>query len=668
MPMSRASDDVIHATPKRQLGSKPALNTDIQIEMPPSNHNQTFQLPAILARVLGRPIDDLSFQDAVLQGYTRHNVRGEDYPAIINEKALHALIGNDINQLSKDDLSTRGTVIAGLKPKDIQLLDVFEGDEYWRISAKMTTFGTKHTQDQVSLDREESATGSTVAQVYVWSAPVLRLEPKIWSFAEFVRDKAEAWATLNDHEFTAVEASRTLAVDEHGLVGKTVQGFPDFGHGMKKHWGFDPKYTNLNHGSYGTPPLVVFEAKEKLARKMDLAIDRYMRRELEPTIEEIRKQLAPMINATAEEVVLVPNTTHGVNTISVNIDWKDGDVIVVYATTYNAVSQTVKCICDRNPGVKLEIILVDLPCYHSEIIENTEAVFAKYNKPTGKTRGGSEPAVATGVNDKERVRLVVVDSIASMPGIEYPWERITQLCHNYGVLSLVDAAHSFGQHHVDVQKSDPDFFISNCHKWLMTFRGGAIMYVAKRNQCLVRSSFPTGHYYESERYPTTGYDHPWVFAKQYSWNGTTDFTSYLTIPEAINFRQDIGGEDRIIAYNHSLAVAGGKRLAKRWGTRFMDNDKGELTACMSNVELPNFPIAKDGNDAVKMNRFIENALLFDYNAYAAPFYYNNAWWARFSAQVWLELEDFDYLADCFEKIGKRLDAGEHLLPFDTNRE
>jgi selenocysteine lyase/cysteine desulfurase len=46
-------------------------------------------------------------------------------------------------------------------------------------------------------------------------------------------------------------------------------------------------------------------------------------------IEDVRRQLAPLINATTEEVVLVPNATHGVNTVSVNIDWKDGDVIVV---------------------------------------------------------------------------------------------------------------------------------------------------------------------------------------------------------------------------------------------------------------------------------------------------------------------------------------------------
>lgn len=61
------------------------------------------------------------------------------------------------------------------------------------------------------------------------------------SFDEFVRDKAEAWATVKHDEFATVEAARGLETNEDGLVGKKVDGFPKFGHGMKKYWPFAPE-------------------------------------------------------------------------------------------------------------------------------------------------------------------------------------------------------------------------------------------------------------------------------------------------------------------------------------------------------------------------------------------------------------------------------------------
>jgi hypothetical protein len=57
----------------------------------------------------------------------------------------------------------------------------------------------------------------------------------------------------------------------------------------------------------------------------------------------------------------------------------------------------------------------------------------------------------------------------------------------------------------------------------------------------------------------------------------------MTIADAIKFREDIGGEERIMQYNHTLAVQGGRRLRKLWGTDIMENAKledGELTAAM----------------------------------------------------------------------------------------
>jgi hypothetical protein len=59
----------------------------------------------------------------------------------------------------------------------------------------------------------------------------------------------------------------------------------------------------------------------------------------------------------------------------------------------------------------------------------------------------------------ERRALTSVESELIISVI-YPWEAIVDLCKKYGVLSMVDAAHSIGQHKVNVAKVNCDFFVS----------------------------------------------------------------------------------------------------------------------------------------------------------------------------------------------------------------
>lgn len=41
-----------------------------------------------------------------------------------------------------------------------------------------------------------------------------------------------------------------------------------------------------------------------------------------------------------------------------------------------------------------------------------------------------------------------------------PWERVVSVCKKYGAYSLVDAAHSIGQHKVNVDMAQCDFFVT----------------------------------------------------------------------------------------------------------------------------------------------------------------------------------------------------------------
>jgi hypothetical protein len=70
--------------------------------------------------------------------------------------------------------------------------------------------------------------------------------------------------------------------------------------------------------------------------------------------------------------------------------------------------------------------------------------------------------------------------------------------------------------------------------------------------------------------------------------GTMDYSPYMTVPAALKFRNEIGGEEAIRNYTHNLALQAGEYLAQRYGTEVLQTE--EQLGCMVDVRLPvNYP-------------------------------------------------------------------------------
>jgi len=123
---------------------------------------------------------------------------------------------------------------------------------------------------------------------------------------------------------------------------------PAFGHAMHEFFGFDPNYTNLNNGklhsqmparrvdccqgSYGSLPLPVKASCDRLTAQIEANPDIFIRRHYQQLLNVVRERLATFIGAEVDECVLVPNTSHGLNTVLRNFEWNKGDVIIKSAS------------------------------------------------------------------------------------------------------------------------------------------------------------------------------------------------------------------------------------------------------------------------------------------------------------------------------------------------
>lgn len=377
-----------------------------------------------------------------------------------------------------------------------------------------------------------------------------------------------------------------------------------------------------------------------------------------------------MLNVPKNEVVLVKNATTGVHTILHNLVFKKGEAIVYFDTVYGAVERMLFSTVEMT-GVALKKVEYRLPLHPEELVTKfVDAIHA---------------AREEGLN----VRAAVFETIVSMPGVRFPFERLVEVCRAEGVLSLIDGAHGIGHIPLDLGTLQPDFFTSNCHKWLYTPRGCAILYVPLRHQHLIRTTLPTSWGYipapdlasiGASTMQTAGGGKS-AFESLFEFVATTDDTPYLCIPAAMKFRRETcGGDERIFTYLEELSNEAADLVAAELDTEVMQEPgirhwkESLLRKCaMTTIRLP-IPI-QDGRDisadAGKKRvctplpadevsgvcRWMQDTLVDEYDTFLPVFPHGGWLWTRLSAQVYLEKSDFEWVApivrELCERVGKK---------------
>jgi isopenicillin-N epimerase len=210
--------------------------------------------------------------------------------------------------------------------------------------------------------------------------------------------------------------------------------------------------------------------------------------------------------------------------------------------------------------------------------------------------------------------------------LKLPVVELTALAKQAGARVLIDGAHAPGQVLLNVPAIGADWYVGNCHKWLMAPRGAGFLWAAPESQRLVH---PLAISHGLGR----------GFRAEFEWTGTRDFTSFLCVPDGIACHAELGGA-QLMARNAALAADAAQLLVARWGTRTLAPPS--LFAAMVPVRLP-LDEAPTIEHAVALERRLSDA----YRIEAAIMAQVDGLWVRLAAQAYNEIADYERLAAVF---------------------
>ncbi|MBL8738755.1 MAG: aminotransferase class V-fold PLP-dependent enzyme [Planctomycetes bacterium] len=305
---------------------------------------------------------------------------------------------------------------------------------------------------------------------------------------------------------------------------------------LAAHWDLDPDVVFLNHGSFGACPRVVLAEQQRLRRELEAEPVRFLHRELEARLDAARAALAAFVGAEADDLAFVPNATTGVNTVLRSLAFAPGDELLVTDHEYNACRNVLDFVA-AGSGARVVVVPLPFPIEGPHVV--VERVLA---------------AVTA------RTRLLLVDHVTSPTGLVLPVAELVAALHARGIDTLVDGAHAPGMLPLDLCTLGAAYYTGNCHKWLCTPKGSALLHVRADRQQRIRP-LVLSHGANSRRTDRSR------FRLEFDFPGTHDPTPYLCVPAALQFLAGLlpGGIAAVQRHNHELAVAGRDLLCRTLG-------------------------------------------------------------------------------------------------------
>lgn len=180
--------------------------------------------------------------------------------------------------------------------------------------------------------------------MYLWIAPLSRLEARLWSYTEFLEQKSHRWTggtgdrTTDagpEGEFDELERRRRMngkivppdGEEAFALEVPPDEHYVDFGKQMRaRYFDFDEDYVPLNHGealchgatrrhralmalartagSYGVAPRPVVDRVQELQRRSNAAPDLFIKKDVTELMASARSRIATYVKCDFDDIVV----------------------------------------------------------------------------------------------------------------------------------------------------------------------------------------------------------------------------------------------------------------------------------------------------------------------------------------------------------------------------
>ncbi|PST20775.1 aminotransferase class V-fold PLP-dependent enzyme [Mesorhizobium plurifarium] len=369
----------------------------------------------------------------------------------------------------------------------------------------------------------------------------------------------------------------------------------NYGAHVRKMWPLAEGFLTVNHGAYGAVPNAVLAEQDRWRGLLEKQPTYFMQCILPDALEKSRTRLAAFVGGDDANLVFIDNATTGINAVLNSLSLQPTDVIATTQYAYGAVRKALDFHASRS-GASVQLVETPFPLEAG--VNIGESIIACL--PVG-------------------TRLLIVDHITSPTALDLPIAKIMRSCRDRGIPVLVDGAHAPAHIDLDLESLGADWYVGNCHKWLMAPKGSAFLWTHPSKQAVT--------------HPTTiSHGYPGGYLAEFAWTGTRDPTPFLCVPAAIDFHLELGGK-RLRDRNKALAWQAATLMAQSFDTEVGVNK--EHACAMATIRLP---LSSNQLTAADLR-----SRLLGLGTDAPVFQHGKALWVRISSHAYNDQDDYRML-------------------------